>query len=441
MYDQFIAPATTAEADRILDFWGAPNARPLESRNAVWPEPLVQIFGDVAMPSREQVVARARRLVRRPDFRHVVRLLDMRGMRTAEVPDDRLDELVENLFVPAQLPWSAGPEAIANAELRRDLAVLPFRMVIGDRYVATRRSHVFGDLYADVHSFPAFLFADDEESAPTPQRSPLLRALAHTLARHPGRVVAALRADRTAPEQHVSDAAPALWQRELCYVTSAPGWLDDLKARLRGEGVSVGGWLTATLHAGLREAGIPTHPGALVVADCRRYLPPRARHLAGNFVAGSFLPLADPTDAVAASAAIRSYTGSARPLLAMAASRRSDRRTGGSGAVRGDGAAAGLPQHRDLLPDSQGRAYVGLSHCPRVPWPTEGGAAPGYAYNVPTPIGPEGVAAITMVSGGRLSVSLGTRAGQYDRGTIRQIAELMTGDAQLTTGTHAVARS
>lgn len=421
MYDPLIAPATTAQADAILASWDAQQVRPLETRNAAWPAPLVQIMGDFPAPTRAEVVQRARRLARRPDFRHAVRLLDLRGLRTAEVPDARLDDLIEALFVPGELPWSAGPEAIAEAELARPLEVLPFRMVIGDRYVTVRRSHVFGDLYAGSRTFPQFVLADaDDVPAPTTYRAPLTRALAHTIATRPGSLVRAFRADRSEPEAHLATGEPQLWQRGLCYATSADGFVADLKAG-SGAGVSLGGWLTAALHRATREVGIAAHPGALVVADCRRYLPPTSRHLSGNFVAGSFLPMPDPTDPVVATAAIRQYAGSARPLLAMALSQRSD------------GHAIGAAAPRDRLPDPDGRAYLALSHSSGLPWPSRSVPVPGCAYNVPTAIGKDGISAVTLVIGGRLSVSLGYAQGQYDRAAMQHVADALT-------GRHAVAR-
>ena len=416
MYDQLIAPATAAEADRILASWGAQHVRPLESRNATWPEPLVQIWGDLVALTRDQVAQRARRLVRRPDFRHVVRLLDMRGRRAADVPTDRLDELIDALVVEAGLPWSAGPEAIAQHELGRELAVLPFRIVVGDRYVAIRFSHAFGDLYAETRALLPLLLADADEPVPAPVPAPLIRALAHTVTRHPAKVLAAFRADRWAPPATFADGPAQLWRRELCFATSEDGWLDDLTARLDPARVSVGGWLTAAMHRATREVGIAAHPGALVVVACRRYLPAGARHLSGNFVAGSFLTVADPTDPVQTTAAIREYAASARPLLAMAASRRSDGRR----------ARADQP-HRDQLPDPDGRAYLGLSHTTRVPWPSRTVPPAGCAFNVPTPIGPDGIAAVTMGVGGRLSVSLAYREGQYDRAAIEHVAGALTG--------------
>lgn len=418
MYDQLITPATTEQADAILASWGAANVRPLESRNAVWPEPLVQIIGDTKPASRAELVERARRMVRRPDLRHAVRLLDMRGLRTADVPEDRLDELVEHLIVDAELPWSAGPEAIAQAELDRPLAVLPFRIAVGDRYFTTRRSHAFGDLYGGSYTFPSLVLADVDEPAPLPHRAPLARALAYTLGRRPGSVVAALRADRWEPPAHTAAGEPQLWRRALHYVTSAPGWLDELTAGLDPERVTLAGWLTAQLHRATREAGIAAHPGALVVTNCRRYLPRSARHLSGNFVGGSFLRMADPSDPVVATAAIREYTTSARPLLAMAASRLSDTRRSRGG---------DRPQ-LDRLPDPKGRAYLGLSHCPRLPWPSRSTPVPGCAYNVPTPIGSEGIAAVTMRVGDRLSVSLAYAQGRYDPAAIQHIGEALTGN-------------
>lgn len=416
MYDALIEPATLAEADRILAAWGASDVAPLETRNAVWPAPLVQVMGDFPPPSRDEVVHRAKRLLRLPAYRDVARLLDLRGMRSARVPDDRLDDLVEELFVEGALPWSAGAEAIAQAELARPLAVLPFRMVIGDRYVATRRSHAFGDLYGGSRSFPPFLLPDDDAPAPVAYRAPLARALAHTVGRHPGALVAALRSDRWEPEAQPADGPPVVWERGLCYATSESGWLADLRASLDPARESLGGWISAALHRAVAEAGIATHPGTLVVADCRRYLPPAKRHLSGNFVAGSFLRMSDPTDPVVATAAIREYTSSARPLLAMAASRISDARS----------ARAAVPEP-DAQPDPQGRAYLALSHCSRLPWPSTTVPVAGCAYQVPTAIGPDGISVVTMVIGDRLSVSIGYAAGRYDRTAIEHIAATVTG--------------
>ena len=190
----------------------------------------------------------------------------------------------------AQAP--PGADAVTRFLIDTPLNGRPLLLATDGEFVGARISHALGDGRVVNTLLPALLGAAGD--GPPPVRLPLLRALLHHFGRHPTRLLGAVRVARPP-----AGGGSAAWRPDVRYVSVRSGsalatiraWRDRC-----APGISAAAVLFAAAPAALARAGLPPKwPGAVVLVDCRRYLPDGAR-VAGNFSWGQYLVPDDATD-------------------------------------------------------------------------------------------------------------------------------------------------
>jgi hypothetical protein len=319
----------------------------------------------------------------------------------------------------AQAP--PGADAVTRFLIGTPLSGRPLLLATDGEFVGARISHALGDGRVVNTLLPELLRATGDAPGPrlpSPVRLPVLRALLHHFGRHPARLVPAGRVAR--PPVAADPAAP--WQPDVRYVSvrsgSALGTVRAWRDR-HAPGLSAAAVLFAAAPVALARAGLPPKwPGAVVLVDCRRYLPSGAG-VGGNFSWGQYIVPDDATDPRAVHRALAAELASGRPLVMLAL------RT----------ARLGLRLDRPGPPrglSTQPRPELTLTHLGRLdayadlPWK---GPPDGYRnISVPTVSGPEALTLSFSELAGALYVNASFHGSTFDPAHVAAAVDLLCHD-------------
>jgi hypothetical protein len=338
------------------------------------------------------------------------------GTGWSTVPDAGYDRFSQELVTGGDVIPDSLTDALATERLI-PLRGLPFRLVLGNDCVMLHYNHSLGDVASIWPLFlaminPAQLRAYTTHSTPN---DPLLTAMWHTFARNPRRLIAVLRSRRTAiPIREIeSERAPAEDLR-ITYRRSDEGFrrrLRDLRVA-EAPGASTPGYLLMRAIRTANQQGLRPFPGAMVLADARRYLPSRT-FTDGNFAAAGYVNFDDPLDATEVSRRIGEYADSARPLLTLAAMTV-------AAPVRTSG-----DKVRRAYEDTAERSLIAFSQAGRLPM----SVSPEMAMVIGRPVGRRGLAVIVAEINRRLHVSV-----THDRSYVADVAADAVADALVASG-------
>jgi hypothetical protein len=388
---------------------------------------ILSAFGPVALPTRDALVdAVWRILCVGPDARLGLRAVDGREW---EYAPESLREVAERMVVEApELAARELSEALEGLVAHIEPG-LPMRVVLaGDRLLlildhgvvdarfTTRLPATLVEV-ARGGEIPAWLLAEGISR-------PLWAAFVETFVKHPGRVLALLKARRVespvAPRVVPVERPSIDWNGSTSVVVAA-GSKASFKAlhnwlRRRDEPVSFGAGVIVALRAALAAQGLRLSPDSEMVYDVRGYLPSGV-DTTGNFVTG--IPVTGGDDLVAVDRSIAQTTASGRPLAALMA-----------GAVK-----ESVRPSRHVLPAStpaHARARVVVSNLglnrplQSIPWLRDG--RPIEAASAVHPIAPETVAAQLMVLDGVLHVAVSYNDTSFDREAVQRAVRAFVDD-------------
>ncbi|KQO82619.1 MULTISPECIES: hypothetical protein [unclassified Frigoribacterium] len=388
---------------------------------------ILSVFGPVALPGREALVDAVWRILSvGPDARLGLRAVDGREW---EYAPESLREVAERMVVEApELATRELSEALEGLVAHIEPG-LPMRVVLaGDRLLLildhgvvdarfTTRLPATLVAVAGGGEIPAWLTAEGISR-------PLWTAFVETFAKHPGRVVALLRARRVespvAPRIAPVERPSIGWNGSTSVVVAA-GSKASFKAlhnwlRRRDEPVSFGAGVIVALRAALAAEGLRLSPDSEMVYDVRGYLPSGV-DTTGNFVTG--IPVTGGDDLTAVDRSIAQTTSSGRPLAALMA-----------GAIK-----ESVRPARRVLPAStpaHARARVVLSNLglnrplQSIPWIRDGRSIE--AASAVHPIAPETVAAQLMVLDGVLHVAVSYNDTSFDREAVQRAVRAFVDD-------------
>jgi hypothetical protein len=295
--------------------------------------------------------------------------------------------------------------------------------------VGAKISHAVGDGRVVNTLFPELVRAAAEgrpagPEFPVPTRLPAARAVLHHFGRHPRRLLGALPLARppATGTGTVGQASP--WRPDVAYTSvRSANALSDIRAWRDSElpGVSTAAVLFAATAAAFARCGLaPKWPGAVVLVDVRRYLPPGCA-VNGNFSWGHYLRPADLTDprAVHETLAGELSAGGALAMLALRTGRLmlSPRR-----------GTAPVPETVGRRP----RPELTLTHVGRLdgytdlPW-----AAPAerrHNISVPTTGGPEAVTVSFTELSGALYINASFHRSTFDADAVDRAVRLVRRD-------------
>lgn len=319
-------------------------------------------------------------------------------------------------------PDDAAADAVTRHLLGTPRDHRPLVLAVCRGFVGAKLSHAVGDGRVVNALLPELIRAAAGQPSRRPPPAapvglPVPRAVLHHFGRHPGRLCQALPGAR--PPATGSGTVP--WRPDPAYTSVRSStalaeirtWRDT-----HLPGVSAGAVQFAAMAAALSQCGLAARgPGAVVLVDVRRYLPP-GRGAAGNFSWGLYLRparLSDPR-AVHRALAAELSAGSALAMLALRTARLSL-----SPGRRGE------PEPRRMGADPRPR--LTLTHLGRLdgfrdlPWACE----PGQRRNisVPTTSGPEAVTVSFSELAGVLHVNMSFHRSTFDPAAMCRAAHLV----------------
>jgi hypothetical protein len=389
---------------------------PLARRDLAWRDNDV-VWGvlDDAAPDPAEVRAALRALARSGGDCRFLHFLDADRGTSWRADRERLDALIDELVV-------ASTDVLDEAELacrvertqKETLAPLPFQFTVGPGWAIMHFCHALGDAGTVWPLYMGLMKPDrlrDFVQPTADPRFPLLLALWATFGRRPSRLWRAMRSDRSEFPLGSSSSVPfGATVTQVVARRSAPGFRRELSElrKSTAPGASAVGMLVARAMSTARAAGLEPFPGVGMVADVRRHLPDRS-YRGGNFTAGAYLGLGDPTDPLEITEAIDNYSSSARPLLTLSLMAAGTRRGPRTEPVWDE-------------PDEGPRTLVTFSHVGRLPWPAE---PPRLGFVLGKPIGQHGLAIVTHEMGRYLYASVSFDERFVNRSAAQAIAGVL----------------
>jgi hypothetical protein len=388
---------------------------------------ILSAFGPIALPGRQALVDAVWRILSvGPDARLGLRAVDGRQW---EYAPESLRELSERMVVEAPELATVGLSEALEGLVAHIEPGLPLRVVLAGERLLLILDHGVVDArfttrlpatlvaVAGGGEIPAWLTTEGISR-------PLWSAFVETFVKHPGRVVALLKARRVespvAPRAVPAERPSIGWNGSTSVVVasgtkasfkSLHGWL-----RRRDEPVSFGAGVIVALRAALAAQGLRLSTDSEMVYDVRGYLPSGV-DTTGNFVTG--IPATGGDDLEAVDRSIAQTTSSGRPLAALMA-----------GAIK-----ESLHPATHVLPGStpaHARARVVVSNLgvnrplQGIPWVRDG--RPLEAASAVHPIAPETVAAQLVVLDGQLHVTVSYNDTTFDRQAVQRAVRSFVDD-------------
>jgi hypothetical protein len=354
-------------------------------------------------------------------------LLDRAGIRWVPLSATDFATFADRLVVPVDDPGGddrAAADAVTRYLIDTNLGDRPILLATCRGFVGAKISHAVGDGRVVNTLFPELIRAAADgrparPAFPPPTRLPAARAVLHHFGRRPDRLLRALPVARP-PSSAASGSGP--WRPDVAYTSMGSAhalaaireWRDQAMP-----GVSAAAILFAATAVALRRCDLtPKWPGAVVLVDARRYLPPGGA-VNGNFSWGHYLRPADLTDPRAVHEALTGElaAGGALAMLALRTGRLllTPARRGHASALA-PVAAAPRPE---LTLTHVGRldAYTDL------PWdaPAEG----RQNISVPTTSGPEAITVSFTELAGVLYINASFHRSTFDEASVARAMGLI----------------
>ncbi len=358
-------------------------------------------------------------------------LLDRAGIRWVPLSAPDFATFADRLVVPVDDPGGddrAAADAVTRHLVDASLGDRPILLATCRGFVGAKISHAVGDGRVVNTLFPELIRAAAEGRAarpafPPPTRLPAARAVLHHFGRRPHKLLRALPVAR--PPAAASSAASVPWQPDVAYTSMGStharaairAWRDEAMP-----GVSAAAVLFAATAVALRRCDLtPKWPGAVVLVDARRYLPPGGA-VNGNFSWGHYLRPADLTDPRAVHEALTGElaAGGALAMLAL--------RTGRLLLTPARRGHAGVPAPVVAAP----RPELTLTHVGRLdaytdlPWTAPADRREN--ISVPTTGGPEAITVSFTELAGVLYINASFHRSTFDEAAVERAMRLVLDD-------------
>lgn len=330
--------------------------------------------------------------------------------------------LVEEIDAGNADPAAAVAARLIDVELGDRTLVL----VTCDGFIGAKIAHAVGDGRVINVLIPELIRSAAADRAPQlpdvqSSRMPVARALARAFGARPLRLLRALRFGRP-PGAHPGDATVG-WRPDVGYAWGRSSRaIGDVRAFRNRHlpGVSVAAVLFAAVASAFDECGLERRwPGAVIMVDARRYLPPSIA-VSGNFAWGQYVRPTDLTDPKAVHHALVQQLDSAAPLLMIAL------RTGRLAL------APGQRRSSPTVVASQPRPELTITHIGRLdayadlPW----AASPEQRSNfsVPTTHGPAAITISISELAGTMYLSASYHRSTFAPDVIQRVMDLVCAD-------------
>lgn len=327
---------------------------------------------------------------------------------------------------------AAGNAAMLEHVRRRPDRRYPLEIHVAQRHIVLDIDHGLGDV-----SFALALLAEvfaHVQGGTTPwaahDDTPLAlpRALAHTFARHPARVLAVWKylSHTRSRQSAVGETVP--WSPSFAVTVvrvdaGTEAAVNDWRRAHAAESGSAAVWLYIVRQA-LRTAGIRMQDKGTVAFDCRRYLPDKST-VNSNFMCGVQIPLSADDTPPTIAARLREVTDCAVPLAGIGAvavrALFSARQT-----VAASRRTVGAPA--ELFYSDVGR-IASLGH---LPWIDRD--AP-FAIGLLDPGSPDSITVLNLRIGTERVMSISFHDNVFDRQAISALADCLTDPIRFLTPT------